>query len=470
MSEGLPSGPRDAGWGACRSSRWILAGLLLAANAGCYREQPGGAEPQWLVTGGAANGLFGGAVAIAGDLNGDGVDDLAVGASFQGGEHPLQGRVAVYFGSPAGPDRKSAWHAWGEERGCLFGSSVAAAGDVNRDGHGDLAVGAPGCGLVQLFHGSNAGPTHSSWTFRGDQAFDQFGAALASAGDVNGDGFDDLIVGAPAHDGAEIDEGRVYLFLGSPAGLGDAPDWTASGEQARAAFGAAVASAGDLDGDGYADIIVGAPGHGNGQDAEGRAYVFLGSPDGLSSSPDWFGEIDQGGAFFGSAVAGAGDVDGDGHDDMIIGAFACQRPSERIGCVYLYLGGPEGPAREPAQRLVGPGGQAEFGRALSGVGDWDGDGLAEIAVGAPIAGRVFIYSGARGGLEEKPLAIIAGAQAGAMLGASVAGGGDVDGDGCPDLVLGAPRWHGAWPDEGSAGLHLDRCVRLDMAPASGPKR
>src|SRR6266850_2195955 len=152
-----------------------------------------------------------------------------------------------------------------------------------------------------------------SWTVYGDQFDERFGASVAGAGDVNGDGFADIIVGAPLYDDLVVDNGRAYVFLGSSTGLGLQPAWTAGINQANARFGSAVASAGDVNGDGIKDVIVGAPLYDNGQNAdEGRAFVYFGSFAGLSSTPNWSAGSGLFSSGFGTSVAAAGDVNGDG--------------------------------------------------------------------------------------------------------------------------------------------------------------
>jgi len=166
---------------------------------------------------------------------------------------------------------------------------VATAGDVNGDGYADLIVGDPGYnsyqGKAYVYHGTPWGLTPAcDWTAGGEEADDQFGYAAGTAGDVNGDGYDDLAVGAWNYDGGR---GRAYLFPGTPAGLSWVPAWVATGENAGDQFARSVATAGDVNGDGYDDLVAGAPGNdGNGTNA-GKAYLFYGSAAGLDGAPGW---------------------------------------------------------------------------------------------------------------------------------------------------------------------------------------
>ncbi len=127
--------------------------------------------------------------------------------------------------------------------------------------------------------------TAASWTAESDQANAEFGYSVATAGDVNGDGFSDVIAGAWKYDNGESDEGRAYVFLGSPNGLSATPAWTAEGDQDFAHLGVSVASAGDVNGDGFFDVIVGADGYAASASNKGRAFVYLGSAAGLATSP-----------------------------------------------------------------------------------------------------------------------------------------------------------------------------------------
>ncbi|HBX69320.1 MAG TPA: hypothetical protein DEH25_08030 [Chloroflexi bacterium] len=171
--------------------------------------------------------------------------------------------------------------------------------------------------------------TVANWTFDGSQDGAEFGYAVAAAGDVNGDGFADVIIGAPLYsrqtpEGVDR-EGAAFVFLGSSSGLGATPDWVMGSSMQGAAFGSSVAAAGDVNGDGFADVIIGAPEYKvdfgmSGEPKSGAAFVYYGSETGLSLAPDWFVLAEAAEIRLGDAVAGAGDVNGDGFDDVIVGA------------------------------------------------------------------------------------------------------------------------------------------------------
>src|SRR5262245_10237003 len=162
----------------------------------------------------------------------------------------------------------------------------------------------------------------ADWIAQANLGFAGFGVSVATAGDVNGDGYADVIVGASAYQNGQTGEGRAFVYQGSAAGLATEPAWTAEGEQQGANFGISVGTAGDVNGDGYDDVIVGANFYDNGQTDEGRAYVYLGSASGLAATPSWIAESDQADASFGTSAHTAGDVNGDGYDDVIVGAAA----------------------------------------------------------------------------------------------------------------------------------------------------
>jgi hypothetical protein len=163
---------------------------------------------------------------------------------------------------------------------------------------------------------------------------------VASAGDVNGDGYDDVIVGAMQFDHRRPDTGRAFVYQGTSSGPATTPSWTAGPEQAYTYFGTSVGAAGDVNGDGYDDVIVGAPAYDGGQFDEGRASGFAGSDIGLSTTATWTWESDQDGSVFGSSVGSARDVNGDAFDDLIIGAPGFTDTESAEGGAVLVEGRP----------------------------------------------------------------------------------------------------------------------------------
>ncbi|HNP74856.1 MAG TPA: Ig-like domain-containing protein [bacterium] len=198
----------------------------------------------------------------------------------------------------------------------------------------------------------------SSWQAESNQASAQFGRVVDSAGDVNGDNYDDIIVGAYKYDNGQTDEGAVFVWYGSATGLGDNgtttnADWQAESNQASAQFGHSVASAGDVNGDNYDDIIVGASSYDKGQTNEGAVFVWYGSETGLGESgtpanADWQAESNQATAYLGYSVASAGDVNNDGYDEVIVGAYYYDNVESNEGAVFVFSEPPTPSAFSPA--------------------------------------------------------------------------------------------------------------------------
>ncbi len=336
-----------------------------------------------------------------------------------------------------------------------FGWSVANAGDVNGDGFPDPIVGAiyndsaaKDAGKAYVFLGGPFVQTTPFVTMTGMGANDQFGVSVAGAGDVNHDGFDDVIVGARLNSLNGNAAGATFIFLGGRS-MSSVPHLILLGEARDDWFGNAVSGAGDVNGDGYADVIVGAPYNDRSGSAAGAAFVFFGGID-MNASPDVIltGELHD--DHFGWSVAGAGDVDGDGFDDVLVGArlhcvdsTLCAGAAYARGRAYVFRGGP---SMDPDPDLVFDGDAANdwFGNTVSGIGDVNGDGRADIAVGAiyadptvggvvlSAAGTTSIYLGGSP-LDPARDALIPGEQANAQSGWAIAAAGDTDGDGRGDL-------------------------------------
>jgi hypothetical protein len=421
---------------------------------------------------------FATSVATAGDVNGDGYSDVLVGAPLLDNGQADEGRVFLYLGSASALSASPPWAQSGQPLDEL-GTSVSGAGDVNGDGYADVIVGArrydngqtdEGRALVYL--GSAAGlATTAAWTVESNQASALLGSSVSTAGDVNGDGFSDVVVGAPLFDDGEIDEGMTFVYLGSPTGPGATPTWTAGGNQAGARFGGSVATAGDVNGDGRSDVLVGALFHDNGQSDEGRAFAYLGSPAGLGATPSWTAESDQAASYFGT-VGTAGDVNGDGFSDVIVGASSYDNGQDEEGRAYVYLGSAAGLAATPAWTVEGNADQAELGSAVGTAGDVNGDGYADVIVGAPgwynfelYEGKADVYLGSASGLSTIRAWTAEGNSETAHFGFAAGCAGDVNGDGYSDVIVGAYGYDGSAGGEGASYVYLGSASGLGAAAA-----
>jgi hypothetical protein len=319
------------------------------------------ANADWRVDGEGEEDQFGFAAASAGDVNADGFGDVIVGAPFHDGAGTARGKAYLYLGSASGIGSE-VWSAVGDVDNDHYGWSVASAGDVNADRFGDVLVGAPDAdmgetdeGRAFLYIGSGQPvPLSISWFHQSNVASSRLGASVGSAGDVDGDGFSDIMVGEPGYAGDFTDEGRARIWRGSSIGLVDPPFFTAVGDSVGAALGSAVAAA-DLNLDGFSDPLIGAPGYSNVEAGEGLVAAWFGGPGlssivGTPSNADWAIESDEAGAEMGASVASSGDFNGDGFADVVVGAPGASFPESGEGRAFLHYGnGRDGLHRIPRQ-------------------------------------------------------------------------------------------------------------------------
>lgn len=416
-------------------------------------------SPAWSQEGNQSSAYFGTPVTTAGDVNGDGYSDLIVCAnSYDHGEGD-EGMAFLYLGGPSGLSTGSAWNASGEDEDNYFGYTVSSAGDVNGDGHSDVVVGAFGYdgnrGKAYLFPGSASGlSTTASWSKTGETAGDYFGTSVGSAGDVNGDGYADVLIGASNYSSYS---GRAYLYSGGASGLSSSASWTATGESLNSYFGATAATAGDVNGDGYADVVIGAYGYGVNT---GKVYYYKGGAAGLSSVASWTAEGQTSGERFGVALSSASDIDGDGYSDLIVGADGYDGFKGRV---YLYPGGASGPSTPSSWTATGEAAGNCYGHSLSS-GDVNGDGYSDVIIGASyygsFLGKIYVFYGSWAGLPATASFALAGEYDYDEFGISVSSGGDVNGDGYSDVLVGAD---GSGAYSGKAYLFLGSASGLSSS-------
>ncbi len=457
--------------------------------------------------GAGSESFFGSSLGSAGDVNGDGFEDLIVGAQFGGGG--FKGAAYVFFGGSTLPpvvdvstlDGEDGLRIDGAGPGDRAGSAVSGNVDVNGDGIDDILIaaeradpdGRQDAGEAYVVFGRDSGVVGpfaavfgledldelTGVRFKGENQFDYFGSSLAQAGDFNDDGFVDLICGARQYSsGASSFTGAAYVFYGRnyPSDpfppiveAGDiTPDRGARmvGDEAGERAGSSVLRVGDVNGDGVDDIIVGAPDQEYGS---GLTYVIYGKPDrpsvieelGDLDGTNGFKAIPPAGAYgaSGQAVASLGDINGDGLNDFAIGAPLEEADGKlSAGVTRVVFGRDDGfPPELDLGDLDGTNGFAiegdlEFGasgRSLA-AGDINGDGLNDIAISAPYAegelGQVYILFGddsppppvvQLGDIDGTNGFVIVGSDTSRdRIGFSLEFVGDMNGDGLDDLAVG----------------------------------
>ncbi|UCB57642.1 MAG: FG-GAP repeat protein [Candidatus Omnitrophota bacterium] len=394
---------------------------------------------------------FGHSVASAGDVNADGYSDVIVGTE--------SNKAYIYFGGSSMDDLPDVTMAEGEEASDYFGHSVASAGDVNADGYSDVIVGTESNKAYIYFGGPSMDNLPDVTMIGRDGDWDTFGCSVASAGDVNGDGYDDVIVGAKKssyknyYSTYSMGIGKAYLYFGGPS-MDNLPDVTMAGEGKYDYFGQSVASAGDVNADGYSDVIVGADSAGS----DGKAYIYFGGPS-MDNLPDVTmigrdGDRDT----FGCSVASAGDINADGYSDVIVGAQRAENAEgNNVGKAYIYFGGPS-IDNLPDVTMAGEYLWDYFGCSVSCAGDVNGDGYSDVIVGADntddnrAGSKAYIYFGGPS-IDNLPDVTMADEDKYDHFGRFVASAGDVNGNGASEVIIGA---HGADEKDGEKNINIGK--------------
>ncbi len=359
----------------------IAAGLVQASIS---------SSPNWTQESNQASAEFGASIRSTGDVNNDGFTDIVVNSQKYDNGQTDEGRVSLYYGTAAGYSTTPDWTSESNQDGALYGFSAGYAGDVNNDGYDDVIIGARAwddggfadVGKIYVYYGSSTGLGGSpNWTYQGTNVDGRLGISVGTAGDIDNDGYDDVIIGAQHIDNGQTDEGKIYVFHGSSNGLGGSPDWTYESNQSNTLLGTSVGTAGDVNNDGYDDVIVGAQHWDNGQTNEGRALVFHGSSTVLSASPNWTFENNDAESLLGYSVAGAGDVNGDSYDDVVVGAYRYGATDN--GRVYVFYGSSGGLSGSPDWTVDGGQTGEQFGFAVASAGDVNADCYNDVIIGAP---------------------------------------------------------------------------------------
>jgi hypothetical protein len=434
---------------------------LLLLSPTLPAQMVGGAWSETHLSGPNAGMRFGSAVAAAGDVDGDGFADVIIGAySNAAGGLSFAGSAYVHSGADG-----SLLHQFdGAAEFEYFGVAVAGAGDVNADGFDDLLIGAPGvdvgielaAGRAFVYSGLDGALLYQ---YDGVKYHDRLGTAVSAAGDVNLDGFDDFLISAPLANPNDLESaGSVFLYSGLNGSLIQQFDGTAVNEE----LGTALALCGDVNADGQNDFIIAtSEAEAAGLQLAGRARVHSGTDFSVLHQFEGTAEAQR----LAWSIAGAGDVNADGYDDVILGApYATPGNPLRAGMVRVYSGF-DGAM---LYQLDGRNRDDNYGMSVAGGPDFNQDGYSDLIIGASRVngnsgadtGQVSILSGT----DESVLRVYEGTY-NSNLGYSVATLGDIDGNGADDFAMAA--WKANDSGKNASG-YVELIAYTDCLTSSGP--
>ena len=413
-------------------------GIALAIAATSARAQ----DQAWRVFGPNQADRMGYRVARVGDVNGDGFVDVVTTISESDQIADNGGAVRML----SGRDGKRIWTVFGDGVDDLFGAGLGVVGDIDGDGIPEVVAGAyqvNGNGYVKVLSGASGAVIIQKR--RGDGLFDALGAAADGIGDVDGDGVPDFAAGAPGDDNSAMNSGSVRFY----SGANGSTLRTVNGPPTQnLAYGSSVTGLGDVDGDGIPDLAVG--GLGLVDVLQGNTGSLIYELKGDPNNPD----------LFGVAVANLGDLDADGIDDFIVGAPHGFPVGGGQGIAYVYSGA-SGALLMSENALVG---SDNFGIAVGGCGDVDGDGVRDFVVGAVPTQQALSYAAIFSGRTSRLLYQLWADDFGAEFGIAVGGAGDVDGDGIEDVLVGARGDFDRQGQEGSVSAWLGNDLWLQAVP------
>ncbi|MEE2812073.1 MAG: hypothetical protein VX320_02530 [Candidatus Thermoplasmatota archaeon] len=326
-----------------------------------------------------------------------------------------------------------------------FGTDADATGDYNNDGYSDLIYGEPGAsndtGAVHVHYGSvNGYNTVPDLTLVGSHSGARFGATLAPAGDVNGDGYGDIVVGAPSENNQSgTPTGAVHLFTGFPSGISSSSSWTYYGDTNGGLFGARVEAAGDVDQDGYADLAISELSWVGTDNGKGRVHVLYGNTSQFDRTMTIDGHKDD--LIFGWSILGAGDSNGDGFDDLVIGSSDDQTEISGRGSVQVHHGNSSGLETTPSRVWTMSTQWTLFGHTLNSIGDINNDGYPDFSASELFnnSATVWVFQGGPDGFGQNPYTILTGSN---EYGYSMHSAGDVNDDGIQDFLIGYTSGNG----------------------------